>query len=74
VISVHAKHLGDLYNKIVRKYAGTLDALRPVIEIPVKNVRGARHRSVAEPQFGPPAAHKCEPVSVDMRTGLCPWG
>ena len=36
VISVNAKHLGDLYNKIVRKYAGTLEALRPVIEIPVR--------------------------------------
>jgi hypothetical protein len=28
--------VGDLYNKIVRKYAGTLEALRPVIEIPVR--------------------------------------
>jgi hypothetical protein len=35
VVSVHAKHLSDLYNKIVRKYAGQLEALRPVIEIPV---------------------------------------
>ncbi|HLH93959.1 MAG TPA: S8 family peptidase [Xanthobacteraceae bacterium] len=36
VISVHAKNLGDLYNQIVRKYAGRLEALRPVIEIPVR--------------------------------------
>ena len=35
VISVHAKNLGDLYDKIVRKYARQLEALRPVIEIPV---------------------------------------
>jgi hypothetical protein len=35
VISVHAKHLGDLYDRIIRKYAGQLEALRPVIEIPV---------------------------------------
>jgi hypothetical protein len=35
VISVHAKNLGDLYDKVVRKYARQLEALRPVIEIPV---------------------------------------
>jgi hypothetical protein len=35
VISVHAKHLDDLYDKIVRKYARQLEALRPVVEIPV---------------------------------------
>lgn len=35
VVSVHAKHLGDLYDKIVRKYARQLEALRPVVEIPV---------------------------------------
>jgi hypothetical protein len=35
VISVHAKRLGDLYNKVLRKYAGQLEALRPVIEIPI---------------------------------------
>lgn len=35
VVSVHAKHLGDLYDKVVRKYAKQLEALRPVIEIPV---------------------------------------
>lgn len=35
VISVHARHLDDLYDKIVRKYARQLEALRPVVEIPV---------------------------------------
>jgi subtilisin family serine protease len=35
IISVHAKHLSDLYNQVVRKYARQLEALRPVIEIPV---------------------------------------
>ena len=35
VISVHAKHLGDLYNAIVRKYARQLEALRPIIDIQV---------------------------------------
>jgi hypothetical protein len=35
VVSVHAKHLGDLYDKIVRKYARQLEALRPVVEIPI---------------------------------------
>lgn len=35
VVSVHAKHLGDLYDKIIRKYARQLEALRPVVEIPV---------------------------------------
>ena len=32
VISVHAKNLGDLYEEIIRKYAGGLAALRPVVE------------------------------------------
>lgn len=35
VVSVHARNLGDLYDKIVRKYARQLEALRPVVEIPV---------------------------------------
>ena len=35
VVSVHAKHLGDLYDQIVRKYARQLEALRPVVEIPI---------------------------------------
>lgn len=36
VVSVHAKNLGDLYNRIVRKYAGQLEAFQPLIDIPVK--------------------------------------
>ena len=35
VVSVHAKHLHDLYDTVVRKYARQLEALRPVVEIPV---------------------------------------
>jgi hypothetical protein len=35
IISVQAKNLGDLYDQIIRKYAGRLEALRPVVEIPV---------------------------------------
>ncbi|MFZ1923574.1 MAG: S8 family peptidase [Xanthobacteraceae bacterium] len=35
VVSVHAKHLSDLYNKVVRKYALQLEPMRPVIEIPI---------------------------------------
>jgi hypothetical protein len=35
VISVHAKHLGDLYDQVVRKYAKQLEILRPVVEIPI---------------------------------------
>ena len=35
VVSVHAKNLGNLYDQVIRKYAGQLEALRPVIEIPV---------------------------------------
>jgi hypothetical protein len=35
VISVHAKHLGDLYDKVVRKYARQLEVFRPVVEIPI---------------------------------------
>ena len=35
VVSVHAKHLGDLYDKIVRKYARQLEAFKPVVEIPI---------------------------------------
>ena len=36
VVSVHAKHLNDFYDKVVRKYAKQLEALIPVIEIPIK--------------------------------------
>ena len=35
VVSVHAKNLGDFYDKVVRKYARQLEAMRPVIEIPI---------------------------------------
>jgi Subtilase family len=35
IISVHARRTSDLYNRIVRRYQGTLEALLPVIEIPV---------------------------------------
>jgi len=35
VVSVHAKHLGDLYDRVVRRYARQLEALRPVVEIPI---------------------------------------
>jgi hypothetical protein len=35
IISVHARRISDLYNRIVRRYQGTLEALLPVIEIPV---------------------------------------
>lgn len=35
IVSVHAKNLGDLYDKIIRKYAQQLEVLRPVVEIPI---------------------------------------
>lgn len=35
VVGVHAQHLGDLYAKVVCKYAKQLEALRPVVEISV---------------------------------------
>lgn len=35
VVSVQAKQIGDLYERIVRKYALQLETLRPVIDIPV---------------------------------------
>ncbi|MBV9140743.1 MAG: hypothetical protein JO115_07480 [Pseudonocardiales bacterium] len=36
VITVDAPREGDLYDRVVRSYAGQLEALTPVIEIPVK--------------------------------------
>jgi hypothetical protein len=36
VVSVQAKQLGDLYDRVVRKYAKQLEALLPVVEIPVR--------------------------------------
>ena len=35
VITIHAKHLRDLYDRVVRKYARQLEAFRPVVEIPI---------------------------------------
>jgi hypothetical protein len=35
IISVQARRVSDLYNRIVRRYQGTLEALLPVLEIPV---------------------------------------
>ncbi|MEA2898183.1 MAG: hypothetical protein QOJ84_3798 [Bradyrhizobium sp.] len=35
IVSVQAKHLGDLYDRIVRKYARQLEAMHPIVEIPV---------------------------------------
>jgi hypothetical protein len=35
VVSVHARHLGNLYDSVVRKYANQLEALQPVVDIPV---------------------------------------
>lgn len=35
IISVHAKHLGSLYDQVVRKYARQFEVLRPVIDIPI---------------------------------------
>jgi hypothetical protein len=36
VVTVRAKHARDLYDQVVRKYATTLEAFRPVVEIPVR--------------------------------------
>jgi hypothetical protein len=33
---VKARRVADLYNRIVRRYQGTLEALLPLIEIPVR--------------------------------------
>lgn len=35
VITVEAKHLGQLYDDVVRKYASLLEPLRPVVDIPI---------------------------------------
>ena len=39
VVSVHAKRIADLYDQVLRKYATQLEALRPVIEIPIRTSR-----------------------------------
>jgi hypothetical protein len=36
VVTVEAPRVSDLYDRVVRSYAGQLQALTPVIEIPVK--------------------------------------
>lgn len=36
VVTVHTKHLRDLYDKVVRKYANQLEIIRPVIDVRVK--------------------------------------
>jgi hypothetical protein len=35
VVSVHAKHLRDLYDKVVRKYANQLEVIKPVVDVPI---------------------------------------
>lgn len=35
-VTVRAKNANDLYDQVVRKYATTLEAFRPVVEIPVR--------------------------------------
>jgi hypothetical protein len=35
-ISVKARRMTDLYNRIVRRYRGQLEQLQPVIDIPVR--------------------------------------
>jgi hypothetical protein len=35
-VTVRAKNSKDLYDQVVRKYATTLEAFRPVVEIPVR--------------------------------------
>lgn len=36
IISVHAKHITDLYDQVIRKYATQLEPLRPTIDIPIR--------------------------------------
>jgi hypothetical protein len=36
IVSVKARRVADLYNRILRRYRATLEALLPVIEIPVR--------------------------------------
>ena len=36
IITIQASHMADLYNQVVRRYATQLEALRPIIEIPVR--------------------------------------
>jgi len=34
-VAASGKHLNDLYDKFVRKYVTQLEALRPVVDIPI---------------------------------------
>jgi hypothetical protein len=36
IVSVKARRVADLYDQIVRRYRGQLEALVPVVEIPVR--------------------------------------
>ncbi|MFN3607444.1 MAG: S8 family peptidase [Hyphomonas sp.] len=36
VVSVHAKHIADLYDQVVRRFSTQLEPLRPTIDIPVR--------------------------------------
>ena len=36
IVSVTAKRMRDLYDRVVRRYRTQLEALRPVIEIPIR--------------------------------------
>lgn len=36
VVTVHAKKIPDLYDQVVRRYATQLEALRPIVDIPVR--------------------------------------
>ncbi|MCB1839081.1 MAG: S8 family peptidase [Alphaproteobacteria bacterium] len=36
IVSVKAKHISDLYDQVIRKYATLLEPLRPTIDIPVR--------------------------------------
>lgn len=35
VVSVQAKHLRDLYDRVVRKYATVLEVIKPLVEVPI---------------------------------------
>jgi len=36
VVTVRARKVADLYDRVLRRYATTLEAMRPVIDIPVR--------------------------------------
>jgi len=37
IVSVHASRMPDLYDRIFRRYRTTLEALRPIVEIPIRH-------------------------------------